>query len=128
MLAIFLTSFLFVLGLTMLYFIDRDTRAGLNLQRSQQAQAAAQSGMFFARQMLMRDMFYSTTSIAATPVDFYGLDPGNRSGFQIWNQAGVVHVVGMVRDSSGTVLMRRELASPANPPSLLVENCWDVDL
>ncbi|MBT9586925.1 hypothetical protein IV102_26525 [bacterium] len=129
MLAIFLTSFLFILGLTMLIFIDRDTRAGLNLQRSQQAQAAAQSGMFFARKLLMRDVFYGTTTLTAAPVDFYALDPAGLEGFQLWKDAiGDVHSLGMVRDASGTILMRRELASPSNPESLLMENSWDVDL
>ena len=130
MLALFLTTFLFVLGLTMLYFIDRDARAGLNLQRSQQAQASAQSGMIFARDIIMNE-YGSTFSVPSTPT-FYAMDASNLNGFEIWKDSAIpyptIHSVGLVRDASGNTLMRRELAAPSDPPSLIYENSWDVDL
>lgn len=132
MLAIFLTSFLFVLGLTMLYFIDRDTRAGLNLKRSQQAQAAAQSGLMYARQLIMNDNVYGTNTLGNAPGDFYALDATASCGFQVWREVlppdDVIHSRGLIRDSDGKTLMRRDLAAPGFPESLIVENSWDVDL
>lgn len=140
MLAIFLTSFLFVLGLTMLYFIDRDARAGLTLQRAMKAQSAAFSGILYARNVYMLDTLYGTNSLTISPncppitaSNFYSVDPqAGLSGFVVWRDNGIpifnLHALGLVRDASDRILASRELAAPNDPDVLILQNVWDVNL
>jgi len=133
MMALLLTMFLFVLGLGLLYFLDRDSRAGLNLQRSQQAQAAAQSGISYARSQAMT---YSSTGILAiptTPSLFYSLDATNQVGFTLLREGAnwwdcVIYSEGQIRDTDGKVLARRTLGTRTLYPSLMLKNSWDADL
>lgn len=130
MLALLLTMFLFVLGLSLLYFLDRDSRAGLNLHRSQQAQALAQSGIMYARTQALE---YGIDAIALNLDHTYDVDVAGLEQFRIWREVDVdvgdvLHSRGMVKDSAGKVLAQRELATlPGYPPSMNLI-VWDVDL
>ncbi len=134
MIALFLTVFLFVLGLTLLYFLDQDSRFGLEMQRSQQAQSMAQAGIFYARS---QELSYGPDCIGTTPL-IYWSDSAQTQGFLIWKEAGDpnknIHARGLIYATDQKILGQRELAAPLSPiagihlPSLMNIFVWDVDL
>lgn len=133
MMALFLTVFLFLLGLSLLYFLDQDSRFGLEMQRSQQAQTLARSGIYYARN---EEVANAPTGIPAPtnpPAGFfeYYTDASNTQGFRLWKDTDAnrtVHVVGLVRDSSGKILASRKLASSTLDPVRMHLRYWDEDL
>lgn len=139
MVALFLMTLLSVLGLGMMYFLDQDARFSLTLQRGQQAQALAQSGIAFARYQILA-VAPSTTYLTPTLTSFdpkspppissvYWTDSTQVAGFYLWKEAPqIVHSVGVLRDSSGKVLTYRELAADSTNPPLMNLNAWDVGL
>ena len=133
MMALFLTVFLFVLGISLLYFLDQDSRFGLDMQRSQQAQTLARSGIYYARNEEVNNPPTGIPSPTNPPIGYfeYYTDAVQTQGFRIWKDSDpnrTVHVVGLVRDSSGRVLASRELATSALDPVKMHLRYWDFDL
>lgn len=133
MMALFLTVFLFVLGLSLLYFLDQDSRFGLEMQRSQQAQTLARSGIYFARNEEVKSSPGGIPAPTNAPLGYYEYytDPVQTQGFRIWKDTDAnrtVHVLGLVRDSSGKVLASRQLATSTLDPLKMHLRYWDVDL
>lgn len=133
MMALFLTVFLFVIGVSLLYFLDQDSRFGLDMQRSQQAQTLARSGIYFARNEEVKNMPAGIPVPTNPPIGYfeYYTDPVQTQGFRVWKDADAnktVHVIGLVKDSSGKILASRELASSALDPVKMHLRYWDVDL
>ena len=133
MVSLFLTVFLFVLGITLLYFLDQDSRFGLEMQRSQQAQSMAQAGIFFARS---QELNYGPDCIGTSPL-VYWTDATQTQGFMIFKEAGDpnknIHARGLIYSTDQKVLAQRELSSPLAPtginvPALMSIFVWDVDL
>lgn len=136
MTALMVTMFLFVLSLAVLSYLERDSRASLQLRRTQQALANAQAGMHYVRAQMMEVNSVGALSDGAHRV--YELDSTGLDAFEIWldaDSAKTVHSVGLVRSPSLAVIARRELASPSytgstpvfNPVQLVVV-ARDVDL
>jgi len=137
MMALFLTTLLFVLGVGLLYFLDQDSRFGLNMQRSQQAHTLAKSGILFA---IYEEYNSQPTGIAPMPASYvYWTDASQTMGFRIWkeNDAGkTIKASGQVRDASGRVLAVRVFAVEAAPSGILPPaslrymqtRYWDYDL
>ena len=131
MVSLFLTVFLFVLGITLLYFLDQDSRFGLTMQREQQAQCMAQAGIFFARS---QELNYGPDCIGTGPL-IYWADPSETQGFLIWKEEGInpnkqIHARGLIYSTDRKVLASRELAAPMSPfgRQLMQLFVWDVDL
>lgn len=131
MIALFLTVFLFVLGLTLLYFLDQDSRFGLTMQRAQQAQSMAQAGIFFARS---QELNYGPDCIGTAPL-IYWADASQTQGFLIWkeeepNPSKQIHSRGLIYSTDGKVLGKREVAAPMVPfrAQLMHLFMWDVEL
>ena len=138
MVSLFLTVILFVLGVALLYFLDQDSRFGLEMQRSQQAQSLAQAGLFYARG---QESAYGPDAIHnPLPGYFeYWTDSSQTQGFRLWKDADAertIHSRGLIRSSDGKILASREMAAAsARPPmsfSLAAARmnkwAWDVDL
>ena len=134
MLALLLAVFLFILGIGLLFFIERDSQAGLHLQRSQKALVMAQTGLLFARHT---EMEYGPSAIAVgAPHKIYDLDNVGHEQFEIWKDGDAhasIHCAGIIKNSQGAVVARRELAAPTMLGTTRVINymhlnTWDVDL
>lgn len=133
MMALFLTVFLFVIGVSLLYFLDQDSRFGLEMQRSQQAQTLARSGIYFARNEEVKNTPTGIPAPTNPPIGYYEYytDPVHTQGFRVWKDSDAnrtVHVVGLVKDSSGKIPASRELASSTLDPVKMHLRYWDVDL
>lgn len=131
MISLFLTVFLFVLGITLLYFLDQDSRFGLTMQREQQAQSMAQAGIFFARS---QELGYGPDCIGTAPLAYW-TDATETQGFLIWKEEGInpnkqIHARGLIYSNDHKVLATRELATPMSPYGRPLMNLfvWDVDL
>jgi len=138
MISLFLTVFLFVLGITLLYFLDQDSRFGLEMQRSQQAQALAQAGLFYARG---QEAVYGPDAIHNPGIGYfeYWTDATQTQGFRLWKDADAertVHSKGLIRTTDGKVLATREMAAASSHPPMSFSTsanrmskwAWDVDL
>lgn len=136
MTALMVTMFLFVLSLAVLSYLERDSRASLQLRRAQQALANAQAGLYYVRAQMMEGG--SLGVLVDGTHRIYDLDSTGLDAFEVWLDADpgtTVHSVGLVRSGSGNVLARRELASPSSPgfppffsPVTLIMTARDVDL
>jgi hypothetical protein len=137
MVALFLTTLLFVLGVALLYFLDQDSRFGLNMQRSQQAHSLAKSGILFA---IYEEYNSQPTGMAMMPTTYtYWTDATQTLGFRVWkeNDAGkTLKASGLVRDASGRTLATRVFAVESVPSGLpfpaslrtMQARYWDYDL
>jgi len=137
MVALFLTTLLATLGLGMMYFLDQDARFNLELQRAQQAQALAESGILYARYQILAagggagclNPPITSFNPLSPPSSAYWTDSNQVAGFYLWKEPSqYVHSVGVIRDSQGKILVRRELAADSTYPPLMNLNAWDVDL
>jgi len=151
MLSLCLTTFLFVVGISLLYFVERDSYTSLALEREAKAQVLAMTGMNFARYSLQQQFFAANGAVAevsvtgpptcianATNPFIYDVDGVGLEQFQIWTVNDTayypVHSVGILKDrANGNVLARRELASPSaiggNANFLTMQiMIWDHDL
>lgn len=131
MMALFLVTLLFVLGVSLLYFLDQDSRFGLEMQRSQQAQALARSGILYAR----NEEYNNIPAGIPFPTNggagyVYWSDASQTLGFRIWKEADLktIKSMGMVRDASGRVLASRTLAVWNTPSQTMQVRYWDYDL
>ena len=136
MTALMVTMFLFVLSLAVLSYLERDSRASLQLRRTQQALANAQAGMSYVRGQMIEAN--SVGALIDGTHRVYDIDSTGLDAFEVWldsDSGKTVHSVGLVRSPSGLVIARRELASPShtgswygfNPVNLVVV-ARDVDL
>lgn len=132
MMALMVTTLMFVLGVGLLAFLRTDSEAALVLQRTQKALMVARSGIHFARYC---ELNYIPSPLIAGGSHFvYALDADGLEQFEIWKDSDAdltVHSVGTLKDSRGVVLARRELASPTmypGSPTSMNTNIWDVDL
>lgn len=133
MVAMMIISLLFVLGVGMLYAVERDGQANLSLQRTQKALVLARSGISFAR---YAELGYGPGAVGSTH-RIYNVDSAGHEQFEIWKDADTfktVHAVGLVKDSRGVIFARRELAAPTvdatgyTIATSMNVNIWDVDL
>ncbi len=136
MTALMVTMFLFVLSLAVLSYLERDSRASLQLRRTQQALANAQAGLFYVRAQMIEGG--SVGVLVDGTHRMYDLDSTGLDAFEVWLESDsgqTVHSLGLVRSASGNVLARRELASPSHTgswygfsPTTLIMTARDVDL
>ena len=136
MLALLLTTFLFVLGLGLLYFVERDSYVSLVQQRDQKAFVLARSGLMYARNTLVTSPA-STAPWLVTPSTRVNYDVDlatpHLERFVLWVDGDTdrtLHSLGQLVNSAGTVLASRELCAPSYASSELRINqvFYDKDL
>ncbi|ODT71562.1 hypothetical protein ABS71_08125 [bacterium SCN 62-11] len=140
MVSLMLTVFLLVIGLGLLYYLERDGHASIGMQRSHRAQVLALAGLNYAR---LQEMAYQR-DVPTPPDPFppgdppqtFALDGGER--FRLWKENAPgqpVHCRGEILDSAAHVVAARELAAYTLRPSgggalagSMLRTYWDVDL
>ncbi|MBS2040906.1 hypothetical protein JST97_38320 [bacterium] len=142
MISLLLTMFLLVIGLGLLYYLERDGHASIGMQRSHRAQVIALAGLNYAR---LQEMAYQRDVPTppdpfppGAPAQTFNLDGAGTERFRIWKESlngQPIHCQGQILDSSARVLAVRELeAYTLNPTTGAVwatymgTQFWDVDL
>lgn len=143
MLVLLVTTFLSILGMSLLYFVERDSYSTLQLHREQKAEMLALAGINYARYVQFTygpDTFSGLPPlmIPHTGTTIYNVDPDGLEQFEIWTDTSdttnyPVHSLGTVKDSQGKVLARRELATPSalfgkSDYSKMNLCIWDIEL
>jgi len=140
--ALFLTVFLLIVGLGLLYYLERDGQASVSMQRSHRAQVIALGGLSYAR---LQEMAYQRDT--PTPPDSFpagaapqtfAFDTSGHERFVLWKElvpGQPIHCRAEIVDSAGRVLSSRELATYTLDPGTGSPNAagmlyqyWDVDL
>lgn len=142
MVALFLTVFLLVIGLGLLYYLERDSQASIGMNRSVRAQVIALAGLHYARlqeQAYQQDLPTPPQAFpAGAAPQTFSLDASGSERFVIWKTATAgqpIHCRGEIVNSAGQVMASRELAAyslsyttSAPNASYMGSRYWDVDL